>query len=231
MSDLKRHIGRVTNTGARIVVVFRKIPGDDGNCLVIESDRLPEMYHDNIMTIINSREAQDTVDLYNVLHRRTFADGRNCLQTLHETNLLRKVPVNLVEMMPYPNTPVALDLVNNEIDGATTATEDAPSSEISRATVEPPVAATKEPVAVTGDEADQKAEALVARALIMEETAAALKEEAYMLVPKLRPGKGRPRLTEAEAAIKKEERNARRRAKYQSEKAAEAAKAKAKKKS
>lgn len=248
MATLTRHVGRLNNTGTKVIVVFRKVPGDEENCLVVESDHLPDMYHDNMMTILGSREAQSVVDFYEVLHRNSFGDGGNCLQTLHETGKLNKVPVDLVEMMPYPNQPVALRTINNEIDGvpqqdpnqvvveevrgdslqkndpAQPATDDDRRAAIraAEAEIERALAKKKELEANAPDPSKQ-AEALVQRASLMEETAAQLREEAYMLQPSMRPGRGRPKLSADEAEAKKEERNRKRRERYQAKKATESA--------
>lgn len=220
MDGLTRHVGRITNTGARVAVVFRKIPGDEGFCLVIETDRLSDMYKDNVNGIVESRDAQATVDLYESLGRRTFADGLNCLQSLHNNGLLKKVAIAQIEMLPFPDKAVPLSLINEQIDGPATNPDELMVDEIVGDTRKK---APEAPVVESADP-DTQASKLIERADIMEQTAAALKEEAYMLVPKMRPGRGRPKLTADEAAAKKEQRNEKRRAKYAEEQAAKNAK-------
>lgn len=216
MAELTRHIGRVTNTGARVVVVFRKLPEDANYCLVVESDSLPEMYHDNMMTIVKSRAAQDNVDLYPVLDRQSFGDGRKCLQALHDNALLRKVPVELVELIPYPNTPVALSVINTELDKNGANIKPSNVEEVTVTDHSQPITELPEIVQeqVIEETPELKAEGIIQRAKLMEETAAALKEEAYMLVPGMRPTKGRPKLTEDEKAAAKKKRNEKRRESY-----------------
>ena len=103
MTDMIKHTGRVDSTNRRVVVVFPKIPEDQDNCLVVDVDSLPEKYHDGLMKIVESAESQESNQLYEVLGRNLFWDGKNCLTTLHEQGFLRRVPVNTVTLMPRPD--------------------------------------------------------------------------------------------------------------------------------
>ena len=42
-----KHVGRHNNQ--KIVILFRKVPGEDHMALVTYSDLLPRMYHDEVM--------------------------------------------------------------------------------------------------------------------------------------------------------------------------------------
>ena len=77
IENLKKHSGQLLNTGVRIAVVFRKLPNDENNCLIVETERLPDSYHDYLIQCLNSREASETNDFYEILNRRTFPDGLN----------------------------------------------------------------------------------------------------------------------------------------------------------
>ena len=103
MNDMIKHTGRIDSTNRRVVVVFPKIPEDQDNCLVVDVDSLPEKYHDGLMKIVESAESQESNQLYEVLGRNLFWDGKNCLTTLHERGFLRRVPVNTVTLMPRPD--------------------------------------------------------------------------------------------------------------------------------
>ena len=48
MVDFTKHVGRNKN-GTRLVVVFREIPDDEEHCLVVETDSLSDMYHDQLL--------------------------------------------------------------------------------------------------------------------------------------------------------------------------------------
>ena len=195
MSTLMRHVGKIGNTGSRVIVVFRELPDDASSCLVVESDRLPEIYHQNMMTIVNSKEAQDTMDLHDVLARRTFGTGEPVLQTLHGKQLLRKEPVANVVMLPMPNMPCPLADINRVANEGKAA---------------PVVAA---PVAAAEPEVVD-AKGYINKAKELELKAVALREQAYMLDASLRPGRGRPGLSDLDKEARRQERNRKRRENY-----------------
>lgn len=203
--SFKKHIGR-NHLGTRVVVVFREIPDDEAHCLVVETDSLPEMYQDQIMQEVNSRDAQQTVNLYEVLQRRSFGDGGQMLNTLHARGFIKKYPVEQIEMVPMPNRPVALSVINEQIStGKITAEVDANavatpakantdagiSVDTESGVVKPVVI---QPVTVGGGETDATkaaAESKLLQARLMEEDAKKMREEAYALDPSLKKG-GRP---------------------------------------
>lgn len=211
MTTLTRHVGRIANTGTRIIVVFREIPDDPTHCLVVESDRLPDMYHDNIMKILNGKEGQNTTNFFEVLARTSFGDGRPCLQTLHSGGYLRKQLVSNVEMMPFPNQPVPLQIINAEISSSS-ASKNADEKEM---TAEEAIHVTHARKDLDTD--DAKARAMIDQAKKLEEQASRIREEAYMLSPELRPARGRPLSTDAKKESARRKRNQLRREKYQQE--------------
>lgn len=185
LTNLKKHVGTLTNTGVRIAVIFRKIPNDENYCLVVETERLPDSYHDYLIECTNSKEAAETNDLSDVLNRRSFPDGTNCLSTLHTRGWLRKEPINNVTMLPLPGRAVPLALIN--------ATIDKKLDEYNMAQK----VVTEEKLAVeelTPEAIEAVAKGLVAQADILEADAAKKREEAYTMMPSLKPTKGRPAL-------------------------------------
>lgn len=213
IEGLKKHAGMLKNTGVRVAVVFRKLPNDDKNCLIVETERLPDSYHDYLLQALNSKEAMETNDLYEVLNRRTFPDGTNCLTTLHQRGFLRKEPVSNITMMPLPNQAVPLELINATIDKKV---DEYVAKQKTIADVVDTTSGTAQP-------ADPAiiAKALIMQAEILEADAAAKREEAYTIHPESRPGRGRPPTPEEEKAQKLEERKQKRRERDQ-RKAAEA---------
>lgn len=211
IEGLKKHAGTLGNTGVRVAVVFRKLPNDDKHCLIVETERLPDSYHDYLIQTLNSREALETNDFYEVLNRRNFPDGLNCLVALHQRGFLRKEPVTNVTMLPLPGQAVPLALIN--------ATIDKKVDEYVKSTQAPltdPVAdavASAQKPANTVPEADKVsvAKGLIMQAELLEEDAKSKREEAYALAPELRPGRGRPADPEEIKAQKEEERKAARR--------------------
>lgn len=205
IEGLKKHSGLLKNTGVRVAVVFRKLPTDDKTCLIVETERLPDSYHDYVIQTLNSREAAETNDFYEVLNRRTFPDGTNCLTSLHQRGFLRREPVTNVTMMPLPGQAVPLELINATIDKKVDEymarqkadTAPVPSIADTIATV------TQDPVAV--------AKGLILQAELLEADATAKREQAYAMHPESRPGRGRPTLPEDIKAQKLEEQKAKRR--------------------
>lgn len=218
IEGLKKHAGLLKNTGVRVAVVFRKLPNDEKTCLIVETERLPDSYHDYVIQTLNSREASETNDFYEVLNRRTFPDGTNCLTSLHQRGFLRREPVTNVTMMPLPGQAVPLELINATIDKKVDeymarqkdqSNTDAVAEAMALAKAEPAA----DPVVV--------AKGLILQAELLEADAAAKREEAYTLHPESRPGRGRPTLPEDIKAQKLEEQKAKRRERDQ-RKAAEA---------
>ncbi len=210
IENLKKHQGILSNTGVRVAVVFRKLPNDDKSCLIVETERLPDSYHDYVIQTLNSREASETNDFYEVLNRRTFPDGTNCLTSLHQRGMLRKEPVTNITMIPLAGQKVPLELINAHIDGKVAEYKARQEVNIDQVVED---AVIKVANKTSGD---MQNSALIARGLIkqaelLESDATAKRNEAYALAPELRPGVGRPALSEDIKAEKLEERKEKRR--------------------
>jgi hypothetical protein len=218
IENLKKHAGQLANTGVRVAVVFRKLPNDETNCLIVETERLPDSYHDYVIQCLNSKEAAETNDFYEVLNRRTFPDGSNCLTSLHQRGFLRKEPVSNIVMLPLPGQAVPLALINATIDKKVeqyVAQQNTTKTALENVEV-PSVPA----ISVTTDDPVAVAKGLILQAELLEQDALAKREEAYGLAPDLRPGRGRPSLPEDIKNEKLEERKIKRRERDQ-KKAAE----------
>ena len=198
IENLKKHIGQLLNTGVRVAVVFRKLPNDEAHCLIVETERIPDSYHDYLQQILNGKEAVETNEFYEVLNRRTFPDGMNCLTALHQKGFLRKEPVSNVTMLPLPGQAVPLALINATIDKKV----DEYVANQSKAAMPPMPTPVGDPAAV--------AKGLIAQAELLEKDAAAKREEAYTLDPDSKPGRGRPPLPEDAKAISLADRKAKR---------------------
>lgn len=216
IEGLKKHAGQLANTGVRVAVVFRKLPNDSKSCLIVETERLPDSYHDTIIQYLNSREALETNDFYEILNRRSFPDGLNCLTALHQRGFLRKEPVSNVIMMPLPGQAVPLALINATID----KTIDEYMSEQAKAAPAAEGEIIMPEIDTTGDPVEA-AKKLIQQAEVLEQDAAEKREKAYALAPELKPGRGRPATPEELKDLKMEERKAKRRERDQ-RKAAEA---------
>lgn len=110
-----KHIGKMKNNGAKVVVAYRTLPGDAYHALVVGTGNLGESYHDSLMTLLQSPEGQAAYELADVLAYNQFTDGSNMLQWLHGRGSLKKVPTDGVIMTPSPQASVQLDELNQII--------------------------------------------------------------------------------------------------------------------
>lgn len=202
MARFMKHVGK-NKYGSKIVVVFRELPDDPEHCLVVQSDALMDMYHDNLMRTVESNAAQATNDLFEVLSRSHFSDGGQMLNTLHQKRLLQKLHIDDVKLEPLPNRQVPLRTVNEAIaQGKNFAPAAEAEAKKTPAADENPVLVDTAPQTAApevGSEEQQKslAESKLLQARLMEEDAKKLREEAYGLDPDLKKG-GRPSKKQAE---------------------------------
>ena len=109
-----KHVGK--HNDKRCVIVFRKVPELEHMALVVYSDLLPRMTHDEVMRAVESPQGQEAQDISDVLFRTIMADGHNCLESLHRNGLLKKVPTNQVLVTPTTTSSVRLDELNDILD-------------------------------------------------------------------------------------------------------------------
>lgn len=108
-----KHIGKMKNNAAKVVIVYRTLPGDPHSALVIGTQGLTDMYHDGLMTVVESDSGQQANELADVLAVRKFADGTNMLAYLHTNGYLKKVPTSNVTVTPKVNSDhIQLDELN-----------------------------------------------------------------------------------------------------------------------
>ena len=186
MAHLK-HLGYNSNSKRKYVVVFREIPNDTVNALVVDTGTLLDRYHDGLMSAIESLEAQANNDCYDVLNRKYFFDGESILQTLHRKNWLTKVPVEEIVLTPAPNKEITLVEHNTNLKNVTEAL--APS---------PDVAELQRPSAPQGElteEQERKGQArnLIIQAQLMEEDARKKRVQAESISPGINDETKRPR--------------------------------------
>lgn len=110
-----KHVGKMKNNSARVAVVYRTLPGESSNCLVVGTNGLPDAYHDALMSLIESEAGQQANELADILATRRFPDGEVMLGWLHNRGQLKKVPTNLVLMTPNAQTQVPLNELNQII--------------------------------------------------------------------------------------------------------------------
>ena len=127
MAKFIKHVGKIVSTGRKCVVVFREIPNEPSSCLVVETESLPTIMHDDLQKAVENAAAQSDMDFFKYTQRTTFNDGRNMLAALHESKLLNKYPTSDIMMMPNVNTSILLSELNTQlgaINGAKTTSTD-----------------------------------------------------------------------------------------------------------
>jgi hypothetical protein len=110
-----KHVGKMKNNGAKIVIAYRTIPGDPLSALVVGTQVLQDSYHDGLMSLVESDTGQQAEELADVMAVRRFPDGSNMLQYVHANGYLKKVPTSLVLVTPDNKTNIPLDELNTII--------------------------------------------------------------------------------------------------------------------
>ena len=95
-----KHVGKMKNNNAKVLVAYRTLPGESDNALVVDVARLTDAQHDELMKVVESNQAQTANELADVLSRRYFPDGRQMLMALHTDGRLKKVSTSGVIMTP-----------------------------------------------------------------------------------------------------------------------------------
>ena len=110
-----KHVGKMKNNNAKVAVVYRTLPGDSGNALVVGTSGLPDAWHNSLMNLIQDVSAQQANELADILAVRKFPDGGSMLESLHRNGHLKRVPTNGVIMTPSSNANIVLSELNQLI--------------------------------------------------------------------------------------------------------------------
>lgn len=212
MADIMKHVAEWQDR--KCLVLFREVPGEPENALVVMSGELGTTQHDELIREVESLEAQNNNNLADVLNGRNFSDGRIMLRALHEDKLITKVPVSEVVMLPTTKDKIPLQDLNDsiaEIEAGIEADKPqfADTSEIDA------INQVERPRALSEREAEEQleiAQSLLVQADLIESDiervqqqmmadANSKREEAYARAPELKPKPkpGRPK----KSAIKK----------------------------
>jgi hypothetical protein len=200
-----KHVGQVANTGLKCIVVFREIYDESGNvtdpnhCLIVETERLPDMEHDDVVRVVESAAAQEANQFYEIAHRSMFSDGINMLTKLHNRGYLKKYKTDQILMTPNSSTSVKLseinEIINKQKSGMSPQdiqnamvddTDSAPRTTTTSRQAPPAPAAD----GVIDDTA--LAQTMLDQAATYEAEVKRLREEAYSMAPDLKPKRGRP---------------------------------------
>ena len=86
-----KHIGELADESkAKVVIMYRTVPGEADNCLVVGTKFLPDMYHNALMKAVESEGGQEAEEFADFASRQTFPDGTNMLSLLHNDNYIKK---------------------------------------------------------------------------------------------------------------------------------------------
>lgn len=214
MTTKTKHVGKA---GSRdCVVVYRQVPPNEpDNCLVVYIDALEDRVQEEFLNTVHSIEAQDEPELFNVLFRKSFSDGKNMLYGLHQSNKLTKLGTNQVMLAPQAGTLISLEEVNKEIDKINSGitllkTEVNPDIYGDTTRFNPNDLKTDEDKENAAKTLLYQAEQMRQDGEQIIEEARVKREEAYNLSPDLRPAKklGRPKkaktIAQEEAAAEEE---------------------------
>ena len=186
MATLK-HVGKYGEKPC--IVVFREVPNEPENCLIVETTSLEDQKHDDLMNVVQSLEAQESNEISEVLSRRQFTDGSNILNDLHFTKKLVKVASDLVFLTPTPTDKIALAEVNKEIMKLNNESNPSMNTDVNPDTLmEQQIEESSD-----GSQAQgllQQAELIEGDAKAMMDDAAPKRASAYELDPSLAPKKG-----------------------------------------
>lgn len=193
---MTRHIGVMNNTGNKVAIVFMSLPEDENNCLVIDTDSLPDMFQQTMRRLIDSDEAQQSENLADILGRRVSPDGSNTslLNKFHQSGRLQKVPVDLVTLTPNKTTKWPLKEVLNAISASKNqdnisdlADMDPDEARIAQQAMTSFNPHANNMEAMNEETRASKARDLIVMAEMLEADAAARRQQAYQLMPDLVP--------------------------------------------
>ena len=107
-----KHIGELADESkAKVVIMYRTVPGEADNCLVVGTKFLPDMYHNALMKAVESDGGQEANEFADYASRQTFPDGTNMLSMLHNDNYIKKFKTKEI-MVTYGNTADGKILLN-----------------------------------------------------------------------------------------------------------------------
>ena len=109
-----KHVGK--HNQRSVAIVYRKVPDEGHMALVMYTDSLPMMVHDEAMKVLESELGQNAKELADALFRHVMPDGNNCLTYIHRAGYLKKVPCNQVIVTPTAKASVRLDELNDILD-------------------------------------------------------------------------------------------------------------------
>ena len=195
---MTRHMAIKKEIGSRLMVVMMSLPEKPDQALVVEVDGLPDLVRDELLELVQSKEAQDCMSLADVLVKKTLRSGDlaiSALQFLHNRGYLKPIATNHVIMTPTPQNHMLLSEINDAVNGTTTTEKkDTVGQELSEHTAEK---CTSTPTLCAAD-LHKKANEMMDMAKAMLELANNMKgtedKEAQPNIKGIKKTRGRPRI-------------------------------------
>ena len=110
-----KHVGRYVNSGKKVVVAYRVIPGDPDYCLVIPTAGLDAAQHDAVIKTVESNAGQNAYEFAEAMARTTLSDGMNMLAGMQKYGKIVKAKSDTIEMTPDSTNIVNLAELNKVI--------------------------------------------------------------------------------------------------------------------
>ena len=111
-----KHLAKLN--GENVAVLYRTVPGEPTNALIVKHEALPEPIKSNFLQLIKSGPGQAALSLSEAANTFSVANGEKLLTALHVGNYIEKVATKDVILTPNPNTNLPLNELNNMVDGA-----------------------------------------------------------------------------------------------------------------
>lgn len=179
---MTKHMARTSN-GDELVVSYMLLPeSSEQKALVTRLNSVPTNLQRALLSLVQSPEAQSTNNLADVLGRRTYADsGKTMFQVLHESKLLTPMSIDDVVMVPRSGAAFPLRPLLEQMGriASKTTTERQATEGFNPHTHNSNAQATDEQVAIARN--------LLIEASMLEEDAKRKREQAFSMVPHLRP--------------------------------------------
>jgi len=107
MAKFFKHVGE--HNGKKVIIVQRALPGEEHLAAVIYSQIIPSKYHDDIMSILQSDEGQQSNEFMDIMNRRLLSNGQNMLVTMVNEGYVKKAQTNQVIVKPNASSAIRLD--------------------------------------------------------------------------------------------------------------------------
>ena len=112
-----KHLGMHNNK--KVVVLFRKVPGEDHMCLVVYPELLPRHLETELMSALRSPIGQQSNNFSEVVFNHQLPNNESLLAVMHREGFIKKINANQTVITPVENSTqgsVRLDELNKIID-------------------------------------------------------------------------------------------------------------------